>query len=140
MPSNTCPRLAVGGVIFDGEGVVLIRRAQPPKQGSWTLPGGRVELSETIEQALCREIAEETGLEVRVGPLLEVVELIGREHHYVILDYACTKIGGALRAGDDASDIAQVRLADLASYDVTAEVRRVIDKARQLQDVTGPTS
>lgn len=130
---SDAPRLAVGAVIVDpradGPHVVLVRRTSPPRVGQWSLPGGKVERGETLERAVVREIREECGLDVRVGPLLEVIELIDERVHYVVLDYVCSVVGGALRAGDDASEAAWVAAYDLAEYSVTEAVARVISRA-----------
>jgi 8-oxo-dGTP diphosphatase len=127
------PRLAVGAVIVDprsdGPHVVLARRANPPQQGRWSLPGGRVERGETLERALVREILEECGLTVRVVRLLEVVELIDGDRHHVVLDYECAVVDGILRAGDDAAEVAWVAAYDLAEYDVTPAVARMVSRA-----------
>jgi ADP-ribose pyrophosphatase YjhB (NUDIX family) len=104
------PVLGVGAAVLsrvDGRDcVVLIERGHPPRQGTWSLPGGRVELGEALEAALVRELREETGLEVDVGPLVEVVEVREPDHHFVILDYVATLRcqASVLRAGDDAAD------------------------------------
>jgi mutator protein MutT len=129
MPSATCPTLAVGAVVFDEGRVLLVRRGKAPRAGSWTLPGGCVERGETLHAALKREIAEETGLVIEVGPLLDAVELIDAEHHHVVLDYLCRATGGSLRAGDDAAEAKLVPLAELAAHDVTDAVRAVVHKA-----------
>src|SRR5262245_60272855 len=104
--STEAPVIAVGGVVIDRSGaeprVLLVKRARPPRAGGYSLPGGRVERGERLAFALKREMLEETGLEVRVGPLVEVVEIIDEAHHFVVLDYLCEAVGGALRAGDDA--------------------------------------
>jgi 8-oxo-dGTP diphosphatase len=123
-------------VIHDGR-VLLIRRGQAPDAGEWSIPGGGVELGEAIEDALRREVREETGLEIAVGDFLEIYQRVDRDadgavrFHFVVLDYRCTVIGGALRAGDDAADAAWVDPADLDRYAVADSIRRVIARAWQ---------
>jgi 8-oxo-dGTP diphosphatase len=130
------PTVAVGAVIFVGEKVVLVRRAKAPLAGHWTLPGGSLELGETLAQATAREAAEETGLHVSVGGLVEIYEHVSHDadqaiaFHYVILDYLCAPTGGALAAGSDASDVAAVAESDFDSYGVNEATRRVIRRAR----------
>ena len=131
------PVLGAAAVILDGGRVVLIRRGKPPSAGEWSIPGGAVEIGESVEAALRREIREETGLEIAVGEFLEVFERIERDDdgavrfHFVVLDYRCRVIGGTLAAGDDAADVALVDPADLDRYAVADSVRRVIDRALQ---------
>jgi 8-oxo-dGTP diphosphatase len=131
--AGASPRLAVGAAVIDLDEseprVLLVRRAKPPLAGSWSLPGGRVELGESLESAVAREVAEESGLVVRVGPLIEVVEVIDPPYHYVILDYACLRTGGELCAGDDASDVMLARVDELGHLGVTEAVRRVVARA-----------
>jgi 8-oxo-dGTP diphosphatase len=127
---------AAAVVIHDGR-VLLIRRGQPPDAGAWSIPGGAVELGESVEDALRREVREETGLEIAVGGFLEVFERIERDadgairFHFVVLDYAATVTGGVLRSGDDAADAVFADLDDLDRYALADSVRRVISSARR---------
>lgn len=123
------PVLAVGAVVVDGSRVVLIQRAHDPGKGSWSLPGGRVVPGERLVDALVREIREETSLDVAVERLVEVVEILGERHHYVVLDYRARVLSGELRAGDDAADARWVDVADLPSFGVTDAVLRVVRSA-----------
>jgi ADP-ribose pyrophosphatase YjhB (NUDIX family) len=100
----------VGGLAYDDAGrLLLVRRANDPGRGRWSVPGGRVEPGEDDASALVREMAEETGLVVRPGPLVGRV----RRGPFDILDYRCTVLGGTLRAGDDALEARWCALADL---------------------------
>ena len=138
--SHECPARPVLGaaavVIHDGR-VLLIRRGKAPDAGEWSIPGGAVELGESVEDALRREIREETGLEIAVGRFLEVFERVehdgdgGIRFHFVVLDYAATVVGGTLRAGDDAADVTFARPGDLDRYALADTVRRVIARALQ---------
>jgi len=108
-----------------------VRRGKPPLQGRWTIPGGTVELGETLEQGLVREVAEETGLAVRPRELALVFEKIEREagdvrYHYVVIDYFCEGVGGELRAGSDAADVALVPEIGLAGYDLPEKALEVV--------------
>lgn len=131
------PKVAIGAVVLDdsvpGERrVLLVRRARPPMAGRWSLPGGRLEFGERIEMGVRREVLEESGLEVEVGPLIDVVEVIDPPYHYVILDYVCRRTGGELRAGDDATDVVFVRPEECVRHGVTDAVLRVVAKALTL--------
>jgi 8-oxo-dGTP diphosphatase len=126
------PVLGAAAVVIQEGRVLLIRRGQPPDEGDWSIPGGAVELGESVADALRRELREETGLEIAVGAFLEVFERIDRDEdgairfHFVVLDYAATVVGGTLRAGDDASDVAFADPADLDRYALADSIRRVI--------------
>lgn len=132
------PIVAVGAVILDAGRVLLVRRGQEPLKGEWSLPGGAVEVGETLEAALVREVCEETSLDVVVGPVLEVLDSIrhdadGRaQYHYVIVDYACRVRAGTPTAavrGTDADDVQWVPVEELDRYRVTTTAIAVIRKA-----------
>src|SRR5439155_16307251 len=116
------PIVGVGAVIVDDGNVVLIRRKYEPLKGHWSLPGGMVEIGETLEAALTREMLEETGLVVDVGPVIEVFDRITRDeerrvrYHFVLIDYLCWPSRGELRAGSDVDAAIRVDPATLAEY------------------------
>lgn len=134
--SATQPVVGVAGIAFDDAGrVLLVQRGRPPAEGLWTVPGGRVELGETLTQACAREVAEETGLTVEVGPVAEVVDRISRDHdavhyHFVIIDFLVTVCGGALVPGDDARDARWVAWDELAALPLTDGLLPILRRAR----------
>jgi 8-oxo-dGTP diphosphatase len=136
------PIVAVGAVIVDGNRVLLVQRGQEPLKGEWSLPGGAVELGETLEAALAREVREETTLDVVVGPVVEVLDSIRRddagraEYHFIIVDYACRVRGGTPTAavhGTDAADARWVPIDQLDQYGMTSTALAVIRKAREMR-------
>jgi 8-oxo-dGTP diphosphatase len=141
------PVVSVGAVIVDGDRVLLVKRGQEPLKGRWSVPGGVVEVGETLEAALVREVREETGLEVDVAEVVEVLDRISRdpdgriEFHYVIIDYLCRCVGGSLACGTDADEAQWIDRANLASYNLTAKVIDVIARAFALTSsaATGST-
>jgi 8-oxo-dGTP diphosphatase len=127
--------LGVGALIIEEGRILLVERGREPLKGWWSLPGGVVETGESLEQALRREVREETGLEVEIVCLLEVFERIMRddagatEYHYVLMDYLCRPAGGVLGAADDASRVAWVAEAGLGELRITEGTPDVIAKA-----------
>ena len=132
------PLVGVGGVIIAGGRTLLIRRGGPPLEGQWSIPGGMLELGETIEEGVRRELAEETGIEVRVLDLIEVFERVipgeGRRtrYHFVILDYLCEMVSGEARAASDVIDVAWAREEELKKFELTVIATRVIRRAFEM--------
>lgn len=114
------PEVCVGAVVVDDGRLLLIRRGHGPAAGEWSLPGGRVEERELLEEAVVRELAEETGVEGVCGDLVGVVERLGDGHHFVILDYQVHVLEATQPvAGDDAAEAAWVPLHDVAELRLT---------------------
>jgi 8-oxo-dGTP diphosphatase len=135
------PIVGVGAVILAADRrVVLIRRRFEPLAGQWSLPGGTLELGETLEAGVAREILEETALTVSVGPVIEVFDriMLDEEHrvryHFVLVDYLCRPVGGDLRAGSDVDAAVLVEPGDLAGYGLTPKATAVINRGLELAD------
>ena len=129
------PIVGVGAVILIDEGVVIVKRRFEPLAGQWSLPGGTLELGETLEAGTAREVVEETGLVVDVGPVVEVFDRIlidesgSVRYHFVLVDYLCRPRGGTLRAGTDVDDVVRADFGSLDRYRLTEKARMVIDRA-----------
>jgi 8-oxo-dGTP diphosphatase len=139
------PWLGVGGLIFKNDQVLLIKRGREPGIGLWSIPGGMVEVGETIEIALQREIQEETGLKVEVQDLVKIFERIipdgeGRiQYHYVVLDYWCRVVGGHLSAASDAEEAGFYSMQDLDRLHLLPETEQVIRQGYHIfQSQNGP--
>ncbi len=129
------PIVGVGAVIIQDAKIVLVKRRFEPLAGQWSLPGGRLELGETLEAGLAREMLEETGLEIQVGPVVDVFDRILLDperrvrYHYVLIDYLCRPVGGSLNHGSDVAAAEFVDPADLARFRLTPKATSVIEKA-----------
>jgi 8-oxo-dGTP diphosphatase len=155
------PVAAVAAVMVRDGKLLLIKRGVEPSKGKWSVPGGRVEWGETLIEAVKREVREETGLEIEVGQVAGVYDLVVQDsrfnvrgstneartgpqvthhsspitHHYVIIDYYATPIGGDLTPGDDAADARWVPLEDLDSYELTEHLRERLGEMVDLSDI-----
>ena len=121
----------MGAVVIHEARVLLIKRGKEPLRGRWVVPGGTVELGETLQAALAREVLEETGLVVAPREVVTVFDRIERDaagvrYHYVIVDYLCDYVSGEPRAATDAEDVALVALADLPRYDLPEKALEVV--------------
>jgi ADP-ribose pyrophosphatase YjhB (NUDIX family) len=140
------PVVGVGGVVVREGRALLIRRGTEPLKGQWSIPGGTLELGETLEAGVVRELKEETGLDVRILELIEVFERImpdegppiasGRlanpRYHFVIVDYLCEAADGSAQAGSDVTDLAFVAEDDLPRYHLTPSATRVVRRAFEM--------
>jgi 8-oxo-dGTP diphosphatase len=132
------PFVGVGAVIVQEGRVLIVKRKYDPLAGQWSIPGGAVELGETLEASVAREMLEETGLEIDVGPVIEVFDRITRDeqgsvrYHFVLVDYLCWPVGGTLQAGSDVADARFVPPSDLEAYHLTTKAMDVIARALEL--------
>lgn len=133
------PIVGVGAVIIVDRGrVLLIRRRFEPLAGQWSLPGGVLELGETLHDAVRREVREETALEIEVGPVIDVFDPIERDpqhgvrYHYVVVDYLCRMTGGTLRAASDAGEAALANPSALERYALPALAKQVIERGVEM--------
>ncbi len=136
------PIVGVGVVVWRDGKVLLIRRGKPPRRGSWSLPGGRQKLGESVRQAAAREIGEEAGIEIAVGELLDVVDSVTRDdggkiqYHYTLIDFDAEWQAGEARAGGDAAEILWADPGDLDRYDLWSETVRIIALSAELRALT----
>ena len=130
--------VGVGGIVFKGDRVLLVKRGRSPAKGQWSIPGGLVEVGETLAQAVGREVLEETGVRVEPGPLVEVFEPLERDgeervvFHYVVLDYLCRYLEGEPSAASDAAETRWVGPGEEEELQVRDITRGVIAKAREM--------
>ncbi len=128
------PIIGVGAVIIENGRALVVRRGTEPLKGQWSVPGGVLELGETLRQGAEREAKEETGLEVEAGEVLEVVDRIMRDpehkvqYHYVLVDFLCRRVAGEARPGEDADDLRWVTPEELGSFPIADSAAAVIRK------------
>jgi len=126
------PRVAVGAVIFKDEKVLMVLRGKPPAENKWSIPGGCVELGETLQEAAKRETIEETGILILAREPVYTFDVIERDEngrvrfHYVIVDLAADYVSGEPRPGDDAVDVSWISPEDMKNYNVSAATRKLL--------------
>jgi 8-oxo-dGTP diphosphatase len=129
------PLVGVGAIVMRGDSVLLVKRDKEPGKGMWSIPGGLVEIGESVKDALRREVMEECGIEVEPAELLDVVDAVSRDEkgmvrfHYVIVDFLSEWRRGDIVAGSDVADARWTPLSDLKMLNMTESARTVIDKA-----------
>ena len=129
------PIVGVGAIVFKRDRILLAQRGKKPLKGWWSLPGGALEIGETLKVGVCREVLEETGLVVEAEKVFEVFERIMHdaagfiEYHFVLVDYICRVTGGSLQPGDDVDAVEWVRRKDLPGMQITEGTLEVIEKA-----------
>jgi 8-oxo-dGTP diphosphatase len=128
------PLVGVGAIIIEGDRVLLVKRAHPPIQGQWSIPGGVLEVGEMVREAAVREAREETGLIVEPGELLGVYDRILRDpeqrvqYHYVLIDFLCRVVGGELLAASDAAEVRWFGREELPALRLAEDTLEVIGK------------
>jgi 8-oxo-dGTP diphosphatase len=139
MPPFTAPRVGVGAVVIKERTVLLVKRGHPPNEGAWAIPGGVVELGETLQEAAEREIKEETGLTVRAKAPIYTFDLIEKDStgclrfHYVIVDLIAEFVSGEVRAGDDAADARWFSARELDGVGVSDNTRKLLKEIRFIE-------
>lgn len=134
------PIVGIGAVIIKRNKVLLVKRAGEPGKGLWSIPGGLVEIGESIRDAVRREVKEETGLDVKVGEIADVTEIIIRDeenrvkHHYVIIDFFATPLKGELKASSDALEARWVEFRNLKNFSLTNTVKKLFKKLSFLEE------
>ncbi len=137
------PRVAVGALVIKGGAVLLIKRGKAPSNGKWAIPGGSVELGETLQQAAEREIFEETGIRIRAAEPVYTFDFIERNRHsrirfhYVIIDLAAEYLSGRIKPGDDADQAAWIPFAELEDLDMNIKTRSFLAEYLQKGKTSG---
>jgi ADP-ribose pyrophosphatase YjhB (NUDIX family) len=137
------PRIGVGAVVLDAGRVLLVRRGKPPLAGKWSLPGGLLELGETTAEAARREVAEECGLQIRVGEVAGILDRVVRDaegrirYHWVLVDYVAFVESGTLCAASDADEAQWVEVDAVERLDTTDGLLDMIRRAQALAERGG---
>jgi 8-oxo-dGTP diphosphatase len=132
------PIVGVGGIVFDEDRVLLVKRGREPSRGEWSIPGGAMHTGETLKEGVIREVREETHLQVEVLALVKILERIFRDpdgrvaYHYILADFLCVRRSGILTADSDARDACFVSLADLPGYHLPRVTEEVIKQGYRL--------
>ena len=132
-----CPLIGVGVLVFDKDRVLLVKREQEPGKGRWSIPGGLLELGELLKEGARRETKEETGIDVDVDDLLDVIDNIVVDeqdkvsYHYVLIDYLGHRIGGTLVPGTDVKEARWATLEELDALSTTRTLQRLVQKAKR---------
>jgi ADP-ribose pyrophosphatase YjhB (NUDIX family) len=136
------PIVGLGAVVISTKGLVLIKRGNPPRMGAWSLPGGVQELGETVKEGIIREVKEETGLDVEILKIIDVVDSINHDtdgqikYHYTLVDACVVVTGGTLKAGSDALDAQWFSITEITSLNLWSETNRIIKQAIMIYEKT----
>ena len=134
------PIVGLGAVVISPQGVLLIKRGKPPRMGAWSLPGGAQNLGETVNEGIIREVKEETGLDVKILEIIDVVDSIsldldGRaKYHYTLVDAFAVLTGGTLKAGSDAIEARWFSTTEIVGLNLWSETNRIIKKAEKIYE------
>ena len=134
------PIVGIGVVVFRGDEVLLIKRGKPPVSDRWSIPGGAQEIGETVREAALREVSEETGIEIEIVGLIDVVDGITRDaegrakYHYTLVDFAALWVSGEARAASDAAAARWVHRDAVAGLELWEETRRIVGRAAEMID------
>lgn len=128
------PIVGVGVAIVEGDEILLVQRANEPHRGLWAVPGGKVDLGESLAEAATREVKEETGLLIELEQIIWVGESIEDDHHLVLIDFLGQATGGELGAADDALDLAWVRIEDAYEMELTPTMYELLDVLLEMMD------
>ncbi|MCW4039102.1 MAG: NUDIX hydrolase [Candidatus Bathyarchaeota archaeon] len=137
-----CPLIGVGALIHRGDKIVVVKRENEPAKGLWSIPGGLLELGERVYDGVKREVMEETGLDVEIDRLLDVIDNIVYDddgkicYHYVLIDYLCSSSHGDLTAATDVTEAQWIKLEDVNRLPTTKTLKRLLVKANLREEIT----